>query len=214
MDDFDAASLTHRNHNILVSLPQPYKGLQDSPDDDAATAIAGVTLAVRDQTQANYGADGGVQTTFTVEDPDGIDDDGFMVVFSAIDAVCVAEDEDDCEMENQERETTLEVVATAVATGSFNNPFDGVDFWMMDVNGAHWKLPVTASAEAGRTEDRKRTWTYSVEVPAAMLRMMTREADFPPAGDSDSDTHMVRMFAVDDGIAVTLVQAGDDRRWG
>ena len=55
VDDFDAASLTHRNHNILVSLPQPYKGLQDSPDDAEATAIAGVTLAVRDQTQANYG---------------------------------------------------------------------------------------------------------------------------------------------------------------
>ena len=53
-----------------------------------------------------------------------------------------------------------------------------------------------------------------MDVPAAMLRMMTREADFPPtAGDSDS--HMVRMFAVDDdGIAVTLVKAGDDRRWG
>ena len=60
VDDFDAASLTHRNHNILVSLPQPYKGLlgvdgRDSPDDGKATAIAGVTVAVRDQTQANYG---------------------------------------------------------------------------------------------------------------------------------------------------------------
>ena len=37
--------------------------------------------------------------------------------------------------------------------------------------------------------------------------MMTREADFPQTGDTDSDSHMVRMFAVDDGIAVTLVQA-------
>ena len=140
----------------MFALPQPYKGLQDSPDDDEATAIAGVTLAVRDQTQANYGADGGVPTTFAVEDPDGIEDDGFTVVFSAIDAVCVAEDEDDCaEMDNRESETTLEVVATARATGSFNDPFDGVDFWMMDVNGAHWKLPVTASVEAGRTDDRR-----------------------------------------------------------
>ena len=94
--------------------------------------------------------------------PTGIGDDGFAVVFADIDAVCAAEDEDDCAMANKESETTLEVVATAVATGSFNNPFDGVDFWMMDVNGAHWKLPVTASAEAGRTDDRRRTWTYSV----------------------------------------------------
>ena len=203
VDDFDAASLTHRNHNILVSLPQPYKGLQDSPGGMTATAISGVTLAVRDQTQANYGADGGEDTELDVVDPDGLDDDGFTVAFSAIDAVCAAEDEDDCAMGIQESETTLEVVATAAATGSFNNPFDGVDFWMMDVNGAHWKLPVTASVEAGRTDGRERTWTYSVEVPAAMLRMMTREADFPPAGDSDSDSHMVRMFAVDDGIAVT-----------
>ena len=38
VDDFDVASLTHRNHNILVAaLPQPYKGLQGSP---AATATA------------------------------------------------------------------------------------------------------------------------------------------------------------------------------
>ena len=151
VDDFDAASLTHRNHNILVSLPQPYKGLQESPAAPTATAIAGVTVAVRDQTQANYGVTGGMQSTFEVEDPAGIGDNAFMVVFSDIDAVCVAEDVDDCDMPNQESETTLEVVATAVATGSFNNPFDGVDFWMMDVNGAHWKLPVTASAEAGRT---------------------------------------------------------------
>ena len=214
VDDFDAASLTHRNHNILTgALPQPYKGLQDSPDDDEATAIAGVTVAVRDQTQANYGTDAGVQTLFAVEDPDGIDDDGFTVAFSDIDAVCVAEDEDDCAEANRESETTLEVVATAAATGSFNKPFDGVDFWMMDVNGAHWKLPVTASAEAGRTDDRRRTWTYSVEVPAATLRMMTREADFPPGTNSDS--HTVRMFAVDDGIAVTLsnpvtIDDGDD----
>ena len=213
VDDFDAASLTHRNHNILVSLPQPYKGLQASPDDMTATAIAGVTVAVRDQTQANYGVNGGMPATFDVDDPDGIDDDGFTVVFSDIDAVCVAEDQDDCAEANRESETTLEVVATAVETGSFNNPFDGVDFWMMDVNGAHWKLPVTASPEAGRTDDRRRTWTYSVEVPAAMLRMMTREADFPPGNDSDS--HMVRAFAVDDGIAVmrsgpVTIDDGDD----
>ena len=203
VDDFDAASLTHRNHNILVSLPQPYKGLQDSPDDAEATAIAGVTLAVRDQTQANYGATGGMQSTFDVDDPDGIGDAGFTVMFSDIDAVCAAEDEADCGEGMHKTETKLEVVAEAVATGSFNNPFDRVDFWMMDVNGAHWKLPVTASVEAGRTDNRERTWTYSVVVPAAMLRMMTREADFPPT--SDSDSHMVRMFAVDDdGIAVTL----------
>ena len=202
VDDFDAASLTHRNHNILVSLPQPYKGLQGSPADADATAIAGVTVAVRDQTQADYGLTGGMQSTFTVEDPDVIADEGFTVTFSAIDAVCLAEGKEDCG-KDEKSETTLEVVATAKETGSFNNPFDRVDFWMMDVNGAHWKLPVTASVEAGRTDTRERTWTYSVVVPAAMLRMMTREADFPPTGDSDS--HMVRMFAVDDdGIAVTL----------
>ena len=39
--------------------------------------------------------------------------------------------------EHQESETTLgsTIVATARATGSFNNPFDRVDFWMEDVNG-------------------------------------------------------------------------------
>ena len=46
-----------------------------------------------------------------------------------------------------------------------------------------------------------------MDVPAAMLRMMTREADFPQDETRETaDSHMVRAFAVDDGIAVTLSQ--------
>ena len=57
-----------------------------------------------------------MRTPFVVEDPDGIEDDGFMVVFSDIDAVCAAEDEA-IVTDNQESETTLEVVATAMRDG-------------------------------------------------------------------------------------------------
>jgi len=35
--------------------------------------------------------------------------------------------------------------------------------------------------------------------------MLTREAAFPPAGDTDSDEHTVRAFGVnDDGVAYAL----------
>ena len=87
--------LTHLNHNILVAaLPQPYKGLQGSPAATTATALAGITVAVRDQTQANYGETGGVQTTFMTWKTPTVSRDDFTVVFSDIDAVCAAEDEE------------------------------------------------------------------------------------------------------------------------
>ena len=45
---------------------------------------------------------------------------------------------------------------------------------------------------------------------AAVLHMMTREAVFPVSEDSDSDSHTVRAFGVnDDGVAYSLTQTVD-----
>ena len=107
-------------------------------------------------------------------------------------------------MANQESETELEFVATADATGSFSEPFDRVDFWMQDVNGASWLIGSDAAGTSGRVSstDRTRTWTYSLDVSAARLYMLTREAGFRGAGADD--THTVHAFGVnDDNVAVT-----------
>ena len=144
------------------------------------------------------------------EDPGTSDDfaDNFSAALEDIDAVCVNEDEDKCADANQESETEIELVATADADGAFSDPFERVDFWMQDVNGAAWFLGSDTPGESGRVggdgaDARRRTWTYSMEFPAAMLYMMTREAAFPVAADSDS--HTVRVFGVNsDGVAYAL----------
>ena len=124
-------------------------------------------------------------------------------------------------------ETKLEFVATATATSTLSDPFDRVDFWVEDVNGASWMLGSDTSGESGRKggedEDptrRNRTWTYSLDASAAALYMRTREAAFPRTESSGAtaDAHTVRAFGVnDDGIAlvqavVITIQDGDRRR--
>ena len=221
VDAFDADMLTHRNKAVSVDV-DTYAGVTttNTTDPSTSTAIEGVTVAVRDQAQ--QGADAAARhtkqtTALTVTDPGASDNftNNFSAAFSAIDAVCVAEDfDDDCDSEGDDRtnrmETELEVVATATATGAFSEPFDRVDFWMQDVNGDAWMLGSDTSGESDRvsSSDRRRTWTYSMEVPAAMLYMMTREAGFTPTTDSDS--HTVRAFGVnDDGVAYSLSQTVD-----
>ena len=71
VDEFDASPLTYRNHTVAATV-DTYAGLQSSGG-NAPTALSGATVAVRDQTQAEYTS---MPTTFTVEDaPDA--DDGF-----------------------------------------------------------------------------------------------------------------------------------------
>ena len=203
VDAFDADMLTHQNKAISVDV-DTYAGVTTDPA-TASTAIEGVKVAVRDQAQSGDPQHTEATTALTVDDPGASDNfaDNFSAVF-ALDSVCVAEDEDDCG-DHDARESELEVVATADATGAFSEPFERVDFWMQDVNGDAWMLGSDTSGESDRvsSSDRRRTWTYSMEVPAAMLYMMTREAGFPP--DSDSDEHTVRAFGVnDDGVAYSL----------
>ena len=205
VDAFDAATLTHRNHTITVDV-ETYAGMTTDPA-TASEASTGVTIAVRDQAQSGTPQHTEVTAALAVDDPGASDNftDNFAAALSAIDAVCVAEDEDDCADANQESETELEVVATADAVGAFSDPFERVDFWMQDVNGASWLIGSDTSGESGRVSatNRARTWTYSLDVSAANLYMLTREAAFPPG--SDSDSHTVRAFGVnDDGVAYAL----------
>ena len=206
VDAFDADPLTYRNQTVAVDV-ETYAGVTTEPGVNAAAAT-GVTVAVRDQGQLPY-TEVSTPEGFSVGDP--ATDDGFTENFSAvlsdIDAVCVADDEGDCLEANRKSKTELEFVATANAIGSFSDPFDRVDFWVQDVNGASWMLGSDTSGESGRKSatDRTRTWTYSLDATAAALYMRTREAGFPPA--SNSDMHTVRAFGVnDDGVALTATK--------
>ena len=213
VDAFDADRLTYRNETVSATV-DTYTGLQENPAATTVTTLTGVSVAVRDQADSDGTNDGTPATTpIAVADAGEVDDgfeNEFTVVFESSDDVCVAEDMDDCTAgDDAETETELEFVATATAAGAFSEPFDRVDFWVQDVNGASWMLGSDTSGESGRvggagTDARNRTWTYSLDASAAALYMRTREAGFPPT--TDSDEHTVRAFGVnDDGIA--LVQS-------
>ena len=207
VDAFDADMLTHRNKAIAVDVAT-YAGVTTDPG-TASAATTGVTVAVRDQAQQGAAPHTEMVAALTVADPDADDNfaDNFSAVFSDIDPVCIAEDIGDCDMDNRERETELEVVATANETGTFSEPFDRVDFWVQDVNGPSWMLGSDTSGERDRvsSDDRKWKWTYSLDATAMDLYMRTREPDFPPDGDTDSDSHTIRAFGVnDDGVAYSL----------
>ena len=235
VDAFDADPLTNRNVPVSATV-STYAGLQADAAATTVTTLTGVSVAVRDQADSDGTNDGTPATTTIavldaadVEDGFDADEDPFTVAFTsskgtvgatpAQDVLCVAEDIDDCAGEDDaERETELEVVATATNLGAFSDPFDRVDFWVQDVNGASWLLGSDTSGESdrvgGATNDRHRTWTYSLDATAADLYMLTREAGFPPT--TDSDEHTVRAFGVnDDGMAlvasVTLdIDDGED----
>ena len=204
VDAFDADPLTYRNQTITVDV-ETYAGVTTDPG-TPAIALEGVTVAVRDQAQQGETPHTEVTGTFDVGDPAAADNfvNDFMAELKTIDPICALDDVGDCEMANRESEAELEFVATADAVGSFSEPFDRVDFWMQDVNGASWLIGSDASGTSGRVSstDRTRTWTYSLDVSAARLYMLTREAGFRGAGTDD--THTVRAFGVnDDNVAVT-----------
>ena len=214
VDAFDADPLTSRNVSVSATV-ETYTGLQADAQATTVTTLTGVSVAVRDQADSDGTNDGTPATTpITVLDAGEVKDgfdfmaDPFAVVFTSSEgALCAAEKTSAC-ADDAEAETELEVVVTATNLGSFSEPFDRVDFWVQDVNGASWMLGSDTSGESDRVAsgDRRRTWTYSLDASAAALYMRTREAGFPPDADADSDMHIVRAFGVnDDGIA--LVQS-------
>ena len=209
VDAFDAATLTHRNFSVTTEV-DTYAGLQADVAATDVLELATVSVAVRDQADSDGTNDATNSPALTVEDADdpfegtGTDPDNFTVVLTPDEAaICAAEDTDDCDdAVEDETSTELEVVATAGGDGAFSDPFERVDFWVQDVNGVSWMLGSDTSGESGRVSGaRTRTWTYSLDATAADLYTLTREAAFPPT--SDSDTHTVLAFGVnDDGIAL------------
>ena len=67
VDDFDADMLTHRNKAISVDV-DTYAGVTTAPA-TASTAIEGVKVAVRDQTQSGDPQHTEMITALTVDDP-------------------------------------------------------------------------------------------------------------------------------------------------
>ena len=100
-------------------------------------------------------------------------------------------------------------MAKADALGSFSDPFDRVDFWVQDVNGASWMLGSDTSGESGRvggSESRSHAIGHGHTLWTRLrptLYMLYQGGRFP-AGLADSDMHTVRAFGVnDDGVALT-----------
>ena len=195
VDEFNAASLTNRNHVVSATvgihtsggvLP-PYAALQNTVGGNLQL-LSGVSVSVRDQTQAagdqteNYSTE---SSTFSVMDAPGTDDDFDSGAFTTdwagrTDAnvyefcgLAVCDDED------LDTSVKIEVMAIAPAAGTFSNPFERVDFWVTDVNGASWMVGSDISGGSGRVggdeeNARWRTWSYSVTLPGTMLNMATR----------------------------------------
>ena len=219
VDAFNAAMLTHRNFSVTADV-DTYAGLQEVSGSPAAPVagvgeLSTVTVAVRDQADMDGTDDGTPSSALSVAqaDADAFAINTFTVAFTSSEPrLCAAEDLDDCDdmvaaTDDDETETELEVVATQVVnTPPLSEPFDRVDFWVRDVNGASWMLGSDTSGErdfTGTGTNRVRTWTYSLDATVMDLYMRTREAAFPPG--SDMDDHEVLAFAVnDDGVALVM----------
>ena len=202
VDEFDASSLTYRNHTVSATV-DTYAGLQ-SQEGGSVQALTGATVAVRDQTQATYTS---MPATFTVADAPAVTDgfpatgadDGFTLEFqgrndASVYAFCgIAK----CDDDDAETSVKIEVRARADASGTFGDPFERVDFWVTDINGVSWKVGSDASGTSGRVggdadNARNRTWTYSVTLPGTLLNMATRP------GIGGTEIPMIRAVAVND----------------
>ena len=189
VDAIDADPRMNLNHTVIVPaigfgtptpIMAPYAGTQSALG-ASIVRISGVTVGVRDQTQAEYTESMG-GTFPTVPAPagekgfDGGADGADFTFKLSVDDVCVEGDDgmDGCKVMGEPTTSDLEFVATR-ARGTFRDPFERVDFWMEDVNGQHWLLGSDDAGVLGRNDDSGRTWTYSLNnVPGAMLYMMTR----------------------------------------
>ena len=213
VDAIDADPRTNRNHTVLVPaigfgtptpIMAPYTGTQSTLE-ATIQVISGVTVGVRDQTQAEYTeSTGGAFPTVTAPAAEKGFGGGNFTSALSVDDVCVKGDDAEvagCGVMGEPTTSDLVFVATR-DRGTFRDPFERVDFWMEDVNEQHWLLGSDDSGASGRDDDSGRTWTYSLNnVPGAMLYMMTRAA----AGftNATGNMYMVRAFAVNgDGVAL------------
>lgn len=205
VDRFNALELTHLNHMAQMTV-EAYAGLQPGVG-GSVQALDGVSVYVRDQAQESYGE--GERTSVTVTDaPDG--DDGFQT--GAFTTGWVGRDESGvyafcgipvCADEDAALAVAIEFRAIAPAAGTFENPFERVDFWMTDVNGASWFFGSDGTGTSGEKgpdgdddqntdDDGFQTWSYSIIVPGTLLAAVAR-ADTNEASTTEP---MIRAIAV------------------
>ena len=232
VDAFNAASLTSRNVPVTATVGihttsgvmAPYAALQSSVG-DPLLPMSSVSVFVRDQTQMDYG--NGVSRTVNqtgVPDTTAAFGDGAFDFHwigrrgeSGVDStydVCALPGgcgDDDATTEDEEDFKTslkIEVAALAPAAGTFRDPFERVDFYVQDVNGASWLVGSDTSGTSGReggdidgsnkdtaANDRYRTWSYSVTVPGAMIEEAVRRMTATAEGAGNP---MIVVVAVND----------------
>ena len=226
VDAFNSSSLTRLNHQVsqtvgivtsASSVADPYKGLQTTLG-GTIEPLSTVTIFVRDQAQAAYGTgtpSAGLTLTKAAAADDGFAADaGFASAFQGL-----GDDGDyevcgyaKCTDDDLSSTLNIRVRAAASAAGSFGDPYERVDFWVTDINGASWLLGSDTSGTSGRVggtggDARNRTWTYSIRVPGTTLRMATRP------GTGGTETAQIRAIGVNDegvGLVTTLELAAED----
>ena len=220
VDAFNAASFTRLNHAVTAAVSiitgtgstmDPYKALQTDLG-AALTPLSTVTIFVRDQAQAAYGAgtsSAELNLTGAADTDDDFDSGAFTIGFQGVG------DDDDyevcgyakCTDSNLSSTLSIQVRAVMPTTGSTRDPFERVDFWVTDINGASWIVGSDTSGTSGRNDARARTWSYSVRVPGTMLRMATRP------GTGGTETAMIRAIGVNDegvGLVTSVELAAED----
>ena len=232
VDAFNSASLTRVNHQVsqtvgivtsATSVADPYKALQTSLG-GALEALTTVSVFVRDQTQDEYGSTPGSVTgtpsatlnlTGAADTDDDFDSGAFTIAFQG-----VGDDGDyevcgyaKCTAENLSSRLKIDIRAAAAAAGSFTEPFERVDFWVTDENGASWLIGSDTSGTRGRVggtgaDARFVAWSYSFTVAGTALRAATR-----PDTGGDRTTMMIRAIGVNDegvGLVTSLALADED----
>ena len=226
VDAFNSSSLTRLNHQVsqtvgivtsATSVADPYKGLQTSLG-GTIEPLSTVTIFVRDQAQAAYGT--GTPSAALTLTKAAAADDGFATDAGFASAFQGLGNDDDyevcgyakCTDDDLSSTLNIRVRAAASAAGSFGDPYERVDFWVTDINGASWLIGSDSSGSSGRVggtggDARNRTWTYSHRVSGTMLRMLTRP------GTGGTETAQIRAIGVNDegvGLVTTLELAAED----
>ncbi|MDE0082099.1 MAG: hypothetical protein OXT72_05570 [Gammaproteobacteria bacterium] len=226
VDGFNSLELTNLNHAARMTV-DAYAGLQSSVG-GAVHALDGVSVYVRDQAQEDYGD--GQTTGITVADAPNRSH-GFQR--RAFRTGWVGRDDSDvyafcgvpvCEDEDAALVVKIEFRAIAREAGAFPNPFERVDFWMTDVNGASWFFGSDATGTSGRKgsdgdddffrgDDHFRTWSYSIVMPGTLLAAIART----DTNEGSGTAPLIRAIGVNEndvgvvtstGVAIDMAQPG------
>lgn len=217
VDRFNSLELTRLNHPARVTV-DAYAGLQASVG-GRVEALDGVSVYVRDQAQESYGE--GEETSVTVTDAPG-GGDGFQA--GAFTTGWVGRGESDvyafcgipaCGDEDAALAVEIEMRAIAPTEGTFDNPFERVDFWMTDVNGASWFFGSDETGTSGvmgpdGDDDQNaddgglETWSYSIIVPGTLLAALAR-ADTNEASTTEP---MIRAIGVNENEVGVVTTTG------